>query len=67
MIRLAADAPGTVTFAFGGDVMFGRRFFDANEDGRAGGLLRTDAGVAEHLQASRGGPTSAEPTPTSPW
>lgn len=48
LIRLAAKKPDTVTFAFGGDVMFGRRFYDPNDDGSLGGLLPLHATVAEH-------------------
>jgi len=48
VVRLAPDRPGTVTFAFGGDVMFGRRFFDPNEDGSNRGLLGLDASVEDH-------------------
>ena len=33
VVRLAKDLPGTVSFAFGGDVMFGRRYFDREENG----------------------------------
>jgi poly-gamma-glutamate synthesis protein (capsule biosynthesis protein) len=48
LVRLAPRRPGTVTFAFGGDVMFGRRFFDAREDGSMRGLLDPDDGPAAH-------------------
>ena len=40
MARLAPRLPGTVTFAFGGDVMFGRRYFDARQDGSQEGSAR---------------------------
>jgi hypothetical protein len=48
VVRLAPDQPGTVSFAFGGDVMFGRRFFDPKEDGSNRGLLGLDANVEDH-------------------
>lgn len=48
LVRLAPRRPGTVTLAFGGDVMFGRRFFDARDDGSMEGLLDPDDGPAAH-------------------
>jgi poly-gamma-glutamate capsule biosynthesis protein CapA/YwtB (metallophosphatase superfamily) len=48
LVRLARRLPGTVTFAFGGDVMFGRRYFDARQDGSMQGLLEPDDGPAAH-------------------
>lgn len=49
VVRLTAADPGTVSVRFGGDVMFGRRFYDRDEDGdRSDGLLDTDPSVAEH-------------------
>ncbi len=48
-VRLTSDPEGTVSLRFGGDVMFGRRFYDHNDDGdRSDGLLRDGASVAEH-------------------
>jgi poly-gamma-glutamate synthesis protein (capsule biosynthesis protein) len=44
LVRLAPRLPGTVTFAFGGDVMFGRRYFDARQDGSQEGMLDPDDG-----------------------
>lgn len=39
----------TVSIRFGGDVMFGRRYYDADDDGdRSDGLLRDGASSAEH-------------------
>ncbi len=54
VVRLARDEPRTVTFAFGGDVMFGRRYFDPDEDGSVDGLLGLDAGVDDHLALLEG-------------
>lgn len=54
VVRLARDEPGTVTFAFGGDVMFGRGFFDPDRDGSIDGLLELDAGVDEHAALLEG-------------
>jgi Bacterial capsule synthesis protein PGA_cap len=50
LVRLAAATPGTVTLTFAGDVMFGRRFYDPQDDGSGGGLLSSHAGVAEHAR-----------------
>ncbi len=49
-VRLARDLPGTVSFAFGGDVMFGRRYFDREEDGSMEGLLDLTASAADHAR-----------------
>jgi poly-gamma-glutamate synthesis protein (capsule biosynthesis protein) len=47
VVRLSPDDGRTVRLLFGGDVMFGRRFYDANDDGRTDdGLLPADAGAA---------------------
>ena len=54
VIRLLEDLPGTVTFAFGGDVMFGRRYFDPAEDGSMHGLLSPSSGPARHLALLQG-------------
>jgi poly-gamma-glutamate capsule biosynthesis protein CapA/YwtB (metallophosphatase superfamily) len=54
LVRLAPRRPGTVTFAFGGDVMFGRRFFDAREDGSMRGLIDPDDGPAAHARLLAG-------------
>jgi poly-gamma-glutamate capsule biosynthesis protein CapA/YwtB (metallophosphatase superfamily) len=49
LIRLSVDDGETVRLLFGGDVMFGRRFYDANDDGnRVDGLLRLGATADEH-------------------
>jgi poly-gamma-glutamate synthesis protein (capsule biosynthesis protein) len=49
LVRLFADDGETVRLLFGGDVMFGRRYYDANDDGdRSDGLLRLGATVDEH-------------------
>lgn len=48
LVRLVGSLPGTVTFTFGGDVMFGRRFYDSADDGTLHGLLPLGAGVQEH-------------------
>src|SRR4051794_3344274 len=48
-IRLTSDPRKTVSLRFGGDVMFGRRFYDANGDGDpSDGLLRPGASAADH-------------------
>lgn len=49
LLRLSPDDGATISLQFGGDVMFGRRFYDRNEDGMAlDGLLRPGAGVIAH-------------------
>lgn len=48
VVRLARSGPGTVTFAFGGDVMFGRRFFDATDSGSMVGQLDPHDSAATH-------------------
>lgn len=48
VVRLARGGPGTVTFAFGGDVMFGRRFFDATDSGTMVGQLDPQDSAATH-------------------
>ena len=49
-VSLTPDDEHTISLHFGGDVMFGRRFFDPNEDGHThDGLLPTTGGVDEHL------------------
>ena len=46
-LTLAPDS--TVSLRFGGDVMFGRRYLDRDEDGdRGDGALSPDASVADH-------------------
>jgi poly-gamma-glutamate capsule biosynthesis protein CapA/YwtB (metallophosphatase superfamily) len=54
LVRLAPRLPGTVTFAFGGDVMFGRRYFDAREDGSQEGLLDPDDGPGAYRRLLAG-------------
>mgnify|MGYP001570675240 CR=1 FL=1 len=54
LIRLTPDPGSTVTMHFTGDVMFGRRFYDPNEDGDpSDALLTADAGLAEHFELLR--------------
>lgn len=50
VVRLLADPGGTTTVAFGGDVMFGRRFFDPAEDGSRRGQLALDASMDDHVR-----------------
>ena len=55
LIRLTPDDGETVSMTFGGDVMFGRRFFEAPEDDPARPpLLSTAAGVGAHLKLLQG-------------
>ena len=50
LIRLTPDDGRTISLHFTGDVMFGRRFYDPNEDGdTSDGLLQPHDGVAAHL------------------
>jgi poly-gamma-glutamate synthesis protein (capsule biosynthesis protein) len=50
LFRLTPDDGKTLVIQFGGDTMFGRRFFDPNEDGDAtDGLLPPDPDVEAHL------------------
>lgn len=49
LIRLLPDDGETVRLLFAGDVMFGRRFYDTNDDGDpSDGLLRRGSSIAEH-------------------
>src|SRR5919112_4892905 len=48
VIRLGRRTKDSVTFAFGGDVMFGRRFYDPHDDGSGNGLLTPRSGAAQH-------------------
>jgi poly-gamma-glutamate synthesis protein (capsule biosynthesis protein) len=51
LFRLAPDDGETIVIQFGGDTMFGRRFFDPNEDGDSSdGLLPNDPDVTAHLR-----------------
>jgi poly-gamma-glutamate capsule biosynthesis protein CapA/YwtB (metallophosphatase superfamily) len=51
LFRLTPDDGKTIVIQFGGDTMFGRRFFDPNEDGdTADGLLPPDPDVEAHLK-----------------
>ena len=51
LFRLSPDDGETIVIQFGGDTMFGRRFFDPNEDGDASdGLLPKDPDVQAHLE-----------------
>ncbi len=50
LFRLTPDDGQTVAIHFGGDTMFGRRYYDPNQDGNIeDGLLPNDAGTEEHL------------------
>lgn len=50
LFRLTPDDGQTVAIHFGGDTMFGRRYYDPNQDGNTeDGLLPNDAGTEEHL------------------
>ena len=50
LFRLTPDDGETISLNFAGDVMFGRRFYDPNEDGNTSdGLLQLGAGALEHL------------------
>jgi len=49
LFRLTPDDGKTIVIQFGGDTMFGRRFFDPNEDGdTSDGLLPTDPDSEAH-------------------
>lgn len=51
LFRLTPDDGKTIVIQFGGDIMFGRRFFDPNEDGDVSdGLLPPDPNVEAHLK-----------------
>jgi poly-gamma-glutamate capsule biosynthesis protein CapA/YwtB (metallophosphatase superfamily) len=51
LFRLTPDDGKTILIQFGGDTMFGRRFFDPNEDGdTTDGLLPPDPDVEAHLK-----------------
>jgi poly-gamma-glutamate capsule biosynthesis protein CapA/YwtB (metallophosphatase superfamily) len=51
LFRLTPDDGQTVVIQFGGDTMFGRRFFDPNEDGdTTDGLLPPDPDFQAHLK-----------------
>lgn len=50
VIRLAGTTDDTVSLAFGGDVMFGRRFYDPDEDGSVDGALSPTSGADEHAR-----------------
>ena len=48
-VPLTLAAGSTVSLRFGGDVMFGRRYLDRDEDGdRSDGALAPDASAADH-------------------
>ena len=50
LFRLFPDDGRTIVIQFAGDTMFGRRFFDPNEDGDpSDGLLPIQPSVADHL------------------
>jgi poly-gamma-glutamate synthesis protein (capsule biosynthesis protein) len=49
LLRLTPDDGQTISLVFGGDVMFGRRFYDPNEDGDLrDGLLQPTSGAPAH-------------------
>jgi len=49
LVRLTPDDGKTIAIHFTGDMMFGRRFYDPNEDGdTSDGLLQPNAGVDAH-------------------
>ena len=51
LFRLTPDDGKTIVVQFGGDTMFGRRFFDPNEDGETSdGLLPPDPDAEAHLK-----------------
>lgn len=51
LFRLTPDDGKTIVIQFGGDTMFGRRFFDPDEDGdTTDGLLPPDPDVEAHLK-----------------
>lgn len=50
LVRLTPNDGETISIHFVGDTMFGRRFYDPNEDGdTSDGLLQIGDGVSEHL------------------
>jgi poly-gamma-glutamate synthesis protein (capsule biosynthesis protein) len=53
-IRLTSQPEQTLSIRFGGDTMFGRRFYDYNDDGdRRDGLLVDGASAADHAALLR--------------
>jgi len=51
LIRISPDDGKTIVLKFAGDVMFGRRFFDPNEDGDpSDGLLPINPSIEDHLK-----------------
>ena len=51
LFRLTPDDGKTIVIHFGGDTMFGRRFFDPNEDDNTSdGLLSTSPDVESHFK-----------------
>lgn len=50
LVRLTPDDGETISIHFAGDTMFGRRFYDLNEDGNPDdGLLHPGDGASQHL------------------
>ena len=55
LFRLTPDDGHTLSLHFGGDVMFGRRFYDPNQDGdTSDGLLQPGDGAGPHLSMLAG-------------
>jgi poly-gamma-glutamate synthesis protein (capsule biosynthesis protein) len=51
LVRLTPDDGRTITLQFGGDVMFGRRYYDRNGDGDlSDGILHSNASVEMHAK-----------------
>jgi capsule synthesis protein PGA_cap len=51
LLRISPDDGKTIVINFGGDTMFGRRFFDPNEDGDpSDGLLPVHPNIQDHLK-----------------
>lgn len=54
LVRLTPDDGKTIALHFTGDVMFGRRFYDPNEDGdTSDGLLAPNSEAEEHMALLR--------------
>ncbi|MEO7665186.1 MAG: CapA family protein, partial [Candidatus Limnocylindrales bacterium] len=54
VLRLTPDDGHTISMVFGGDVMFGRRFYDPNEDGDpSDGILSPSSTIEDHSRLLR--------------